>query len=98
MTRDSSASELLAALDRLGLRSGRIDLADIWPALAAWWSTPVTDLAESEDEEFAFLLSLAPARYEERATIFAGRPPAAIAGRELVCLDFERRFHERLDP
>jgi hypothetical protein len=97
MTRDSSTSKLLAALDRLGVRSGRIDLPDVWPTLAAWWSTPVTDLAESQEEEFAFLLSLAPASYEEGATIFAGRPPAAIVGRELVRLDFEREFKERVD-
>jgi hypothetical protein len=95
--RESSASELLAALDRLGARSGRIDLVDVWPVLAAWWSTPVTDLADTECQEFAFLLSLTPAIHGERATIFAGRPPAAIAGRELVRLDFEREFHERID-
>jgi hypothetical protein len=94
MTRDTSAGELVAALARLG----RIDLADVWPVLKAWWSTPVTDLAASEEEDFMFLLSLAPARYDPRETIFAGQPPPAIAGRELVCLDFVRQFKERLDP
>jgi hypothetical protein len=97
MTRDSSARELLAAFDRLGVRGGRIDLPDVWPTLAGWWSTPVTDLAGAQEEELAFLLSLSPASHGERATIFAGRPPAAIAGRELVRLDFEREFKERLD-
>jgi hypothetical protein len=97
MTRDSSLGELLIALDRLGVQAGRIDLGDVWPTLAAWWSTPVTDLAGSQEEEFACLLSLAPERYSDGATVFAGRPPAAIAGRELVRLDFEREFHERVD-
>jgi hypothetical protein len=97
MTRASSVRELLIQLHRFGVRAGRIDLADVWPALAAWWSTPVTDLTGSQEEDFAFLLSLAPAIYDDRATVFAGRPPASIAGRELVRLDFERQFHERVD-
>jgi hypothetical protein len=97
MTRASSVRELLIALHRFGVPAGRIDLADVWPTLAAWWSTPVTDLTGSQEEDFAFLLSLAPAIYDDRAVIFAGRPPAAIAGRELVRLDFEREFHERVD-
>ena len=97
MTRDSSMRELVAAFDRVGVRTGRIELADVWPALSAWWSTPVTDLTESQEEDLAFLLSLAPASYDARAGIFSGRPPAALAGRELVRLDFEREFHERLD-
>lgn len=56
MTRDSSSDELLVTLTRQGIRGGRIDLADVWPTLVAWWFTPVADLGESEEEEFAFLL------------------------------------------
>jgi hypothetical protein len=97
MTRDSSASALLDALDRLGVRAGRIDLPELWPTVAAWWSTPVTDLDSSHEEYLAFLLSLAPADDDEGGTVFAGRPPAVIAGRELVCLEFHRSFSVRVD-
>lgn len=76
----------------------------IWPALAEWCRTPVDDVAP-EDDERSFLLSVAPARAEPNASVFAGEPPSAIAGVELVCLEFERTFkritetgdRERLD-
>jgi hypothetical protein len=66
----------------------------VWPILAQWWVTPVEDLTESQEEEFEFLLSLAPASYEPGVSVFAPRPPAAVSGRELVCLEFGRDFHE----
>src|SRR5690242_9534097 len=97
MTRDSSARTLLDALDRLGVRAGRIDLPELWPTVAAWWATPVDDLARTHEEHLAFLLSLAPAVYEDGAAVFAGRPPEAIAGRELVRLEFDRSFSARVD-
>lgn len=95
MTRDSSAAVLLQTLDRLGVSAGRIDLPDVWPTLAAWWSTPVIDLGPAEVDELGFLLSLAPAA--DQAHVFAGPRPAALTGRELVRLDFERSFHELVD-
>ncbi|HWI22377.1 MAG TPA: hypothetical protein VNT22_07160 [Baekduia sp.] len=98
MTRDSSGAVFLGVLDRLGVRGGRIDLPDVWPILAAWWSTPVSDLAFDEQEELEFLLSLAPATKDVGVSVFAGCPPDAIAGRELVCLEFSRGFHKVLAP
>ncbi len=69
----------------------------IWPILAAWWRTSVDGVAAEQDER-TFLLSVAPARAEPNATVFAGAPPSAIAGGELVCLEFERSFHRMTGP
>jgi hypothetical protein len=82
----------MAALRSAGACARRIELPVIWPVLATWWRTPVDDVAAEEDER-TFLLSVAPARVETNATVFAGAPPSAIAGMELVCVEFERRFH-----
>jgi hypothetical protein len=98
MTRDDCAQELLVALERLGFRDGVIGLPRLWPAIAAWWSTPITDLAGSQEQNLAFLLSLSPANRDEHDTVFAGEPPGPLVGRELVCLEFERTFSACIGP
>lgn len=91
MRRATAASELWAALERAGVDSGQIDLPTIWPAVAEWWRTPVADVAP-EDDLRECLLSLAPSAASAGETIFAGSPPALIAGQDLVCLEFGRQF------
>jgi hypothetical protein len=97
MRRETAGRELLESLDRVGIRSGGIDLPVIWPVVASWWRVPVSDVAP-EDDERAFYLSLAPAAADRTTTtVFAGEPPSAIAGIDLVEINFERQFSQRVD-
>jgi hypothetical protein len=97
MQRETAGRELLESLDRVGIRSRGIDLPVIWPVVASWWRTPVSDVAP-EDDERAFYLSLAPAAVDRTTTtVFAGEPPSVIAGIALVSIEFVRQFSERLD-
>jgi hypothetical protein len=96
--RDDCMEQLRSALESLGVREGQIELPILWPAIARWWSTPIEDLGPNEEDNLAFLLSLSPARRDEHDTVFAGAPPRTLAGRELVCLEFERSFSVRLGP
>lgn len=90
MRRETARRELLESLDRVGIRSGGIDLPVIWPVVASWWRVPVSDVAP-EDDERAFYLSLAPAAADRTTTtVFASAPPSVIAGIDLVELVFER--------
>lgn len=98
MTRDWTATLLVEALTRTSVGTGPIDLPDLLPTIAEWWSTPVTDLGPSGQQSLGFLLSLAPATYEEDVAASAGTPPREIAGRELVRLDFKMRFENVIDP
>ena len=98
MTRDWTATLLVEALTRAGVRAGLIELPDLWPTIAEWWSTPVTDLGPSGQQSLQLLLSLAPATYGEGVAVFAGTPPNEIAGRELVRLAFDMRFEKVIDP
>jgi hypothetical protein len=91
-TRNWTAAVLVEALRRAGAGRYRIDLPDLWPAITAWWSTPVTDLGPSDQQLLRFLLALAPTKNETGRPVFAGTPPEEIAGQELVRLDFRRRF------
>lgn len=95
--RETARRELLQSLDRVGVRSGGIDLAVIWPVVASWWRAPVSDVAP-EDDERAFYLSVAPAAVDQMTTtVFASTPPSAIAGIDLVVIEFERGFSRRLN-
>lgn len=87
-TRVSARSDLLALLDPLGFRSGRIDLPAIWPAVAARMCRPASDVA-AEGDERTFHLSRAPAGAEDT---FAGAPPDPIAAVDLICLELGRTF------
>jgi hypothetical protein len=91
MVRETATRELVARLDRVGFRSGRAGLTEVWPAVADWWRTPLADAAP-EDDRLVCLLSQAPARAEAGAGAFAGSPPPEIAGRDLMCLEFGREF------
>lgn len=97
MTRDWDAARLLEALNRIGVRTGQIDLPVLWPAIAAWWSIPVADLGPTGRQLLEFRLSLAPATNDEGAPVFAGTPPKEIAGNELVRLDFKGNFETVVD-
>jgi hypothetical protein len=69
-----------------------VQLPAIWDALTSWWLEPVSDVVPSGDRRF-FYLSQAPADVDAATTsVFAGRPPAAIAALDLVCLEFSRDF------
>jgi hypothetical protein len=89
MRRETAAKALLTGLERVGLRSGRVDLPTVWPVVADWWRMPVTDVAP-ENDLCECLLSLAPAVHHPNATIFAGSPPREIAGQDLMSLEFSR--------
>ena len=97
MRRETAAKALLTGLERVGLRSGCVDLATVWPVVADWWRTPATDVAP-EDDLRECLLSLAPAVRDPNATVFAGPPPREIAGQELMSLEFSRQFAESTGP
>ena len=97
MRREGAAKELLRALDRVGVRSGRLDFAAVWREVAAWWRTPISDVAP-ENDRHECLLSLAPAASHPHANIFAGTPPHAIVGQDLMCLEFGREFVRRTSP
>ena len=97
MRRETAAKALLTGLERVGLRSGRVDLPTVWPVVADWWRTPVTDVAPENDLREC-LLSLAPAVHDPNATIFAGSPAREVAGQELMSLEFSRAFVRRTGP
>jgi hypothetical protein len=94
-TRGAVERELLAALDQVGFRSERIDLPAIWPAIASWWRAPAGDVAD-EDDRRTFYMALRPAAVPSGSS-FAGDPPTAIAGVDLVCLEFVRQLVTRMD-
>ena len=71
----------------------RLAICPFWPALAAWRSTPVTDRALGSTASPRSRRLLRP-RTEGRAAVFAGDPTRAFAGRNLVRLCLERRFHD----
>lgn len=98
MTRDWTATLLTEALTRTGVRTGRIDLPELLPTIAEWWSTPVSDLGPSGQQSLEFRLSLTPATYEEDVAASAGAPPKQIAGRELVRLGFKMQFERVVAP
>ena len=95
MTRGTVERELLAALDQVGFRSEPIDLPAIWPAIASWWRAPAGDVAD-EDDRRTFYMALRPAAVPSGSS-FAGDPPSAIAGVDLVCLEFVRQLVTRMD-
>jgi hypothetical protein len=70
MRSNTARAELVAGLRSLGVWAGHIELATIWPVVAAWWRTSVDDVAPDQDER-SFLLSVAPARIEAIAAEFA---------------------------
>ncbi len=41
---------------------------------------------------------MAPASPEPDEGVFAGEPPDAVAGRDLVCVELARQFKRRIDP
>jgi hypothetical protein len=90
-TRATARQQLLDALDPLGFRDGRIDLPLLWPAVKAWLLDPATDVEPNGDER-TFYLSNAPA---DDILSFAGTPPAAVSGRDLICIELGREFHMR---
>jgi hypothetical protein len=90
-TRATARQQLLAALDPLGFRDGRIDLPLLWPAVKAWLLEPATDV-QADGDERSFYLSRAPG---DGTDAFAGAPPPAIAGQDLVCIDVGRTFNVR---
>jgi hypothetical protein len=92
-----AGTELLAGLDRVAVRCGRLDLATIWPVVAAWWRTPVDDVA-AENDRHECLLSRAPAAHDPHANVFAGTPPEEVTGQDLMCLEFGRQFVRRTSP
>jgi hypothetical protein len=97
MTRETAGPCLLAALEAAGVRRGRIELPAIWKALAAWLHGPVGDVEPPDDRRF-FYLSFAPAGVDPTGHTFAGEPPTAIAGRDLICIEFGREFVRRTGP
>jgi hypothetical protein len=94
MTSATLEHELVAALERVGIRSGRIDMPASWPALKSWWRAPLSDWSP-DDEQRLFYLALRPAVARQTGTVFAGMPPSVIADGDLVCLDFERKSVRR---
>ena len=88
ITHATARSDLVAMLDPLGFRSGRIDLPAIWPAIAAWMRLSAADVAPAGDER-TFYLSRAPVGAEGT---FAGAPPAQIAAVDLICIELGRDF------
>jgi hypothetical protein len=98
MTRATAGPCLLSALEAAGVREGRIRLPAVWDALAAWLHDPVADVEPANDRRF-FYLSSAPAAIDRRReTVFAGEPPPAIAGLDLICIEFGREFVRRTGP
>lgn len=98
MSRETAGVCLLAALEAVGVREGRIQLPAIWDALATWLEDPVADVEPRHDRRF-FYLSHAPAAIDpDRETVFAGAPPTAIAGLDLVCIEVGREFSRRIGP
>jgi len=87
----------LDGLASAGTLAGAIDLPLVWPILSAWWRIPVVGVAP-EDDEFEFLLSIAPAGAIRGKGLFADEPPPAIAGVDLVQIDFGREFVHRTGP
>jgi hypothetical protein len=76
----SDRDALLAALDPLGFRAGRIDLPTLWPAVKSWLLLPGPVARD-------FLLMSAPG---DGTFSMAGEPPPPIAGRDLICIEFGR--------
>lgn len=95
MTREGAEGELLLDLERAGLRSRRPQLSWIWPVIRAWWIRPVADVALENDER-NFYVSFAPAAPKEE-TVFAGEPPEALAGKNLISVEFGREFSRQIN-
>jgi hypothetical protein len=93
--RETAARRLRESLEAGGCRSGRIDLPVIWPAVAAWWRTPITGVAPEDDWRTVYISEKPVDADPSQITVFAGHPPDAIADRDLLRLDFERSFQDR---
>jgi hypothetical protein len=94
LTRRDAGPRLLAALERVGIRDGALDLPLIWPVLAAWLREPLADPEPVEDWR-RFYISEIPAADPDGS--FAGVLPDALRppGGDLWCVEISRDFARR---
>ena len=55
MLRADAYEELRTGLDGAGVLDGRVQLAVVWPVVAAWWRAPVTGVDPAEDRRLCLL-------------------------------------------
>lgn len=91
-----AAGVLRGQLAEAGLRSGRIGLLGLWPTLRAWLRLSVDEIPD-DASRLVMLLSQLPVDAGDEAA-FAGEAPAAIADRDLVCLELGRDFARHTGP
>jgi hypothetical protein len=97
MTRRHVGPALLDALEAAGVAAGNLHFLAIWGQLAGWLQEPAVDVEPAEDCQ-DFYLSQTPATVDDADTPFSGESPVEIAGQDLICVEFGRRFARRVGP